>query len=151
MANMIRFSPGSEMRNIQREIDRVFDSFFTPRRSGSNGDAASETAVWAPRVDLAETEDAYLIHADLPGIAREDLQINYQDHTLTLSGERRAEAKEEGRNYVRMERTAGTFYRAFSLPRAVQSDAIEADYTDGVLEVRIPKAEESKPRRIEVS
>lgn len=150
MANMIRFSPGSEMRNIQREIDRVFDSFFTPRRS-NGGDDASQTAVWAPRVDLAETEDAYLIHADLPGISKENLEINYQDNTLTLSGERKAEEKHEGRNYVRMERTAGSFYRAFSLPRAVQSDAIEADYKDGVLNVRIPKAEESKPRRIEVS
>lgn len=148
MTNLIRFNPSSDLRRMQSEIDRVFESFF-PARSDANGD--SNATVWSPRVDLVENENAYTIHADLPGIPREELKINFQDGMLIISGERRVEKSSDNDNYVRVERSYGHFYRSFSLPKAVDIDGTEAHYENGVLTVRVPKAEESKPRQIQIS
>jgi HSP20 family protein len=137
----------NDMRNLQREIDQLFDSFF-PTRSSDQDESSS--AVWAPRVDLAESENAYHIHVDLPGMTRDDLKINYQDGQLTISGQRREELSEEKGEYVRVERTFGNFYRSFKLPKTVNADDITATYENGVLEIEVPKAEETKPRQIEI-
>lgn len=144
MTSLIRFSPPTEMRSLQREIDRMFDSFFPQ----GNGD--QDQAVWTPRVDLAESEEMYLVHLDVPGMKKDELTISYQDGTLSISGERKFEEKEEQANFVRVERRFGHFYRSFELPKAVVSDKIDASYEDGVLSIRIPKAEESKPRSIKI-
>jgi HSP20 family protein len=147
MTSLIRFSPTSDMRRLQREIDSLFEDFFPTRRVQENG---GESAVWAPRVDLSETEDNYYIHVDLPGMGKDDLEINYQDGTLSISGERHAEETEENRKFVRVERSYGRFYRAFTLPQAVQDDQIDATFENGVLNITVPKAEEVKPRRIDI-
>ncbi len=144
MTSLIRFSPPTEMRSLQREIDRMFDSFF-PK---SNGD--QEQAVWTPRVDLAENENSYLVHLDVPGMKKDELVINYQDGTLTISGERKFEETEEKANFVRVERRFGHFYRSFDLPKTVNADKIDATYHDGVLDIRVPKAEETKPKPIKI-
>lgn len=149
MTNLIRFTPGTELRRMQREIDRLFEGFFPTRLIEDNG--GLETISWTPRVDLIETEDAYRIHADLPGLAKENVQINFQDGALSISGERKVEEKQEDKSYIRVERQYGSFYRLFTFPKAVKENKIEATYKDGVLEVTVPKAEESKPRRISVS
>lgn len=150
MNGLTRFSPRSDLRNLQREVDRVFDSFFRPKRES---DEDSTSAMWSPRVDLAETDDAYHIHVDVPGMRKEDIDISFQNGELTVSGERRAETSEtdEKRNYMRVERSYGRFYRSFALPNTVDIDKIEANYENGVLNISVPKAEEQKPRRIEVS
>jgi HSP20 family protein len=145
MTSLIRFSPSSEMRTLQREIDRVFDQFFPVRPT--NGD---EAVTWAPRTDLVETDDAFVVSLDVPGMSREAFDINYQDNTLTITGERKSEERNETDNVVRVERAFGRFYRSFALPRAVRADEIQATYNEGVLTVRVPKAEESRPRRIKV-
>lgn len=147
MTSLIRFAPSSDLRRLQREIDDAFEGLF-PKRS--NGD---EQAVWAPRVDVSETEDAYHFHLDVPGVKKENLNINFQDGTLVISGNRVSQKKEDDseRNFVRIERSHGRFYRTFELPPQVQQDKIAASYEDGVLEITVPKAEETKPRRIEVS
>jgi HSP20 family protein len=106
---------------------------------------------WTPRVDLSETEDAYHIHLDLPGVDKDDVDINLQDGTLTIRGERKEETREEGTNAVRVERSFGQFFRSFTLPQTIKQDAIRATYDNGVLAVEVPKAEETKPRRIEIS
>lgn len=147
MTNVVRFNPTSEFRRIQSDMDRLFDTFF-PTRTESEG--SSDATIWTPRVDLAETEEAYLIHVDVPGVSKDAININYHDGVLSISGERTNEAREEGANFMRVERFAGRFYRSFSLPKAISTDAIEATYADGVLNVTVPKAEESKPRRIQV-
>ncbi len=147
MTNMIR-SRTSNMRNLQREIDRVFDSFFPTQRSDEPEE--SSKAVWAPRVDLSETDDLYRIELDVPGMTRDDITISYQDNQLAISGERREEARDEDNEYVRVERSFGHFYRAFRLPKTVNADDIEAAYDNGVLTINVPKAEESKPHRIEI-
>ena len=147
MTNLVRFNPTSEFRRLQSDMDRLFDTFFPTR---TDSETTGESVMWTPRVDLAETEEAYLIHVDVPGVTKDDININYHDGVLSISGERTNEAREEGTNFMRVERFAGRFYRSFSLPKAISTDAIEATYTDGVLNVTVPKAEESKPRRIEV-
>jgi HSP20 family protein len=136
------------LNSLQREIDSLFDSLM-PRTYGE-GDEESRTAVWAPRTDLAETDDAYRIMLDVPGMTKEDLTINYQDNQLTVSGERKAETRDENENFVRVERSFGHFYRSFTLPKSISEDDISAEYQDGVLTIHVPKAEEEKPRRIEV-
>lgn len=145
MTNLIRFTPSHDMRRLQREIDGIFDSFFSPSSNENEG------ASWAPRVDLSETEDAYLVHVDVPGMQKEDLNIDVHEGRLTISGERNAEQQDDGHKYVRVERSYGRFYRSFTLPQTVKEDEIEATYENGVLSVRVPKAEETKPRRIEVA
>jgi HSP20 family protein len=133
---------------MQREIDRLFDD-FVPTRPNGNSDA--EAGVWTPRTDVAETEDSYVLHVDAPGLKREDFNINWQEGTLTVSGERKWEERSERENVVRMERAFGHFFRSFQLPKSVNGDMISAAYQDGVLTINIPKAEESKPRRIEIA
>lgn len=147
MTNLIRSRTGN-MRNLQREIDRVFDSFFPSQRTDEPEE--STKAVWAPRVDLSETEDTYRIELDIPGMTRDDITISYQDNQLAISGERREEARDEDNEYVRVERSFGHFYRAFRLPKTVNADEIEAAYDNGVLTINVPKAEEIKPHRIEI-
>jgi len=147
MTNLIR-SRTNNMRNLQREIDRVFDSFFPAQRTEESEE--SSKAVWAPRVDLSETDDLYRIELDIPGMTRDDITISYQDNQLAISGERREESRKEDNEYVRVERSFGHFYRAFRLPKTVNADNIEAAYDNGVLTIHVPKAEESKPHRIEI-
>jgi HSP20 family protein len=128
---------------FSREIDRVFDAFF-----GQNEQSARR---WVPPVDLVEAEDHFVLKADLPGLSEEDVSIEIQDGSLTISGERKAEHEERARGWYRIERSFGSFNRSLTLPDGVDADRIEASFSHGVLEVRIPKPEERKPRRIEIS
>jgi len=107
-------------------------------------------AVWYPPVDILESKDSYLIRAELPGMKQEDFNLEVNEGTLTLTGERKVEKPAEGVEYHRSERLAGKFSRSFHLPQTVAQDAIKATYRDGILEVHVPKAEEAKPRKINV-
>ncbi|PSQ82174.1 MAG: heat-shock protein [Bacteroidetes bacterium QS_8_68_15] len=154
MANLTRRRRRSpSFDDMQREMDRVLESFL-PRATGNAADESSEDArqaVWSPRVDVAETEELYQVHMDLPGLSSSDLEINYQDGTLAVSGERQMEHAEDGTSFSRIERRHGRFYRSFSLPQAANADEIEASFDNGVLSISIPKTPESQPRRIEVN
>jgi HSP20 family protein len=102
-------------------------------------------------MDLVEAEDHFVLKADLPGLAEEDVNIEVQDGTLTISGQRKAEHEEREKGWYRIERSFGSFNRSLTLPDGVDADRIEASFSHGVLELRIPKPEERKPRRIEIS
>jgi HSP20 family protein len=104
-----------------------------------------------PPVDLVEAEDHFVLKADLPGLAEGDVNIEVQEGTLTISGERKAEHEQREKGWYRIERSFGRFSRSLTLPDGVDPDRIEASFSHGVLEVRIPKPEERKPRRIEIS
>lgn len=147
MTSLVRFSPSTELRRMQREIDRIFDE-FVPSRSSENSE--NDTTVWTPRADVSETDDAYVLHLDAPGLKKEDFSINWKEGVLTVNGEREWENQTERKNYVRVERAFGHFFRSFQLPTSVDGENITANYQDGVLTIQIPKAEESKPRRIEI-
>jgi HSP20 family protein len=131
--------------NIHSVFDNLFDENFGRHR------AQPDSGKWYPAVDVLESKDSYLIRAELPGMKREDMHLEVKDGTLILSGERKAEKTAEGVEYRHVERVNAKFWRSFSLPETVKHDGIEATYRDGVLEVRVPKAEEAKPRQIEIS
>jgi HSP20 family protein len=125
-----------------REIDRVFDAFFGQTDQGRR---------WVPPMDLVEAEDHFVLKADLPGLRESDVNIEVQDGTLTISGERNAEHEQREKGWYRIERAFGAFNRSLTLPDGVDPDRIAASFSDGVLELRIPKPEERKPRRISIS
>lgn len=145
MTKMTRYTPTRTLRELQREVDTIFDQFF-----GSTSENGSGSAVWSPRTDLVETDDAYRLHLDVPGMKKEDININLQNNMLTVNGTRSAERANEGDDYVRVERTFGNFHRTFTLPEAVDADNIEASYEDGVLQIHVPKTETSARRKIEI-
>ncbi|PEN14574.1 heat-shock protein [Longibacter salinarum] len=147
MTKLIR-TPNRNLSSLQQEIDRLFEGFF-PTRS-SDEDASRYASMWSPRTDLIETPEAYRIELDVPGMNRDDIHISYQDDRLTVSGERAHEAREENEERVRVERTFGNFFRSFTLPSTVSAEQISAQHENGVLTITVPKAEESKPRRIEI-
>jgi len=144
MTQLTRRTPNRTVRDLQREVDSIFDQFF-----GRDSDDDT-SAVWAPRTDLSETDNAFRIRLDVPGMTKEDITINLQNNTLTVSGERSSERQEEGEEYVRVERAFGNFHRTFTLPDAVDPDSVEAAYDDGVLTINVPKTETSTRRQIEI-
>ena len=124
------------------EFTRLFNTLW---------EAPGASRHWVPEMDLVETEDSYLLKADLPGMKQEDVAIEFNDGTLTISGERKAEYERKEKGFFRLERSFGKFSRSLTLPDGVDPDRIDAAFHDGVLDVRIPKPEERKPRRIEVA
>jgi HSP20 family protein len=140
---LVRFDPGREVDSLQSEVNRVFDAFF------GNG-AGAPARRWVPAMDLVETDEDLVLRADLPGVSGDDVNLEVKDGTLTVSGERRAEHEDRSEGFYRLERAVGRFSRSLSLPRGVDPDAVTAGFTDGVLEVRIPKPEERKPHRVEI-
>jgi HSP20 family protein len=127
-------------------MNRLFeDAFFRGRAD----DSALTT--WAPAVDIYETGDEVVVKADLPDVNEKDLDIRVENNMLTVRGERKFEREVSEDNYLRVERTYGSFSRSFSLPNTVNTEAIKAEYRNGVLTVRMPKREESKPKQIKVS
>jgi len=146
MTQLTRRTPNRTLRNLQREVDSLFDRFFD--RTGS-GDG-NPSAVWSPSTDLVETDEDFRLRLDVPGMTKEDITINLQNRTLTVSGERTSERTEDGEEYVRVERAFGTFHRTFTLPDAVDEDNIEATYDNGVLTITVPKTEEGTRRQIEI-
>jgi HSP20 family protein len=142
---LVRWEPGREVDSLQSEVNRVFDAFF-----GGNNASAARARRWVPAMDLVETEDHLILRADLPGMKREEVDIEVKDGALAISGERKAEHEENTEGYYRVERASGRFARSLTLPDGIEPDAIEASFDDGVLEVRIPKPAERKPHRVEI-
>jgi HSP20 family protein len=141
---LVMWEPFATLNRIESHFNELFgDGATRPWADSTHGD-------WRPLVDVLESKDAYLIRAELPGMKKEDFSLEVKDGVLTLSGERNAEKPAEGVQYRSVERVSGKFVRSFSLPKTVNHDGIEATYKDGILEVRVPKAEEAKPRQITI-
>jgi HSP20 family protein len=130
---------------LQEQINRVFGDVV-----GRQGEESNLTP-WAPPVDIYETEHELVVKADLPEVNPQDLDIRVENNILTIRGERKFENKVNEENYLRVERAYGSFSRSFSLANSVKSDAIKADYQNGVLTLSIPKREEAKPKQIKVN
>jgi HSP20 family protein len=145
---IVRWEPIRELSSLQSDMNRFFDAMFqAPARGGQS----SPLRRWTPAMDLAETEDAFVLRADLPGVSQEDVNIELEDTVLTVSGERKSEHDDKGEGFYRVERAFGAFSRSLTLPKGIDPEAIAAQFTDGVLEVRIPKPEQRKPRRIAIN
>ena len=125
------------------DFNRLFNTLLEAPPSGQG-------QRWSPAMDLVEAENHFVLKADLPGLTHDDVAIEIQDNTLTLSGERRAEHEAREKGWYRVERSFGRFSRSLTLPEGVDADAVTAEFHNGVLEVRIPKPEERKPRKVEI-
>ena len=138
--NITRYEPWGLLSQLQRELAQ-----------GNAPEGSTATAEWAPAVDIKEETDKFVLHADIPGVKPEELDINMEDGVLTIKGEKRTEAKTDEEGFKRIERTYGSFYRRFSLPDTANSDAISAQSKHGVLEIIIPKREAVQPKKIAVT
>jgi HSP20 family protein len=145
---LIRWEPARELNTLQGEMNRLFNTFFdTPL---PNGGTMGQRR-WLPAMDLVETEDDFVLRADLPGLSEDDVKIELEDNVLTISGQRASEHAERKEGLYRLERASGTFSRSLTLPEGVNAEAIKASFDRGVLEIRIPKPEERKPRKVAIS
>jgi len=144
---IVRWEPLREFGALQNEMNRLFNTVFDAP-AGGNGGATMRR--WMPPMDLVETDDRFVLRADLPGMSEDDLKIEFEDGTLTVSGERKSEHESKGEGYHRVERAFGAFSRSLTLPQGVDPEAVNASFDRGVLEVSIPKPEQRKPRRIEI-
>lgn len=133
------------------EMDRLFNpGQFWPGSLFGHSLGEDLRNTWVPPVDVQETEDAYVFTAELPGLNKEEVSITLEENLLTLSGERSFKEKEEGESYHRVERAYGSFSRSFSLPSQVDASKVDASFENGLLKVEIAKAEQAKPRKIEI-
>jgi HSP20 family protein len=143
--NMIKYDPFRELRNLQDEMTRLFIGAAPRGREEMAGGS------WIPSVDIYEDQDRLVLEADLPGLKREDFDISVENNVITLKGERKFEKKVEGDNYHRVERSYGAFSRSFTLPQTVTPDGATAEFENGILHVTLPKREETKARKIEIT
>ena len=144
MPAVVRWDPFRELTSLQDEVGRLFR-----RVGGADGGTGRES--WMPSIDVIETSQAIKIKADMAGMKPEDVNLEVEENVLTLSGERRFEEQVEEGKYYRIERRYGSFSRSIALPQGVDTDAIEAHFEHGVLEVVVPKVETVRPKRIAVS
>lgn len=143
---IVRWDPFRDLISIQDRMNRLFEQTLARTRE-EEGSAAS---TWMPAVDIYETPDQVVMKAELPGLTREDIEINVRDNTLSLRGQRKFEKDVKEENYLRIERAYGSFQRSFTLPVTIQQDKIKAVFRDGVLELTLPKAEEARPKQIKI-
>src|SRR6266403_428286 len=144
---IVRYDPFRDLRTLQEEVNRLFSTNLTR----SFGEEGIGRGAWSPSVDIFENKDQIVLEAELPGMNREDFDLSIENNIITLRGERRFEKKEDSDNYHRVERSYGAFTRSFTLPQSVSAEGATAEYQNGVLRVALPKREETKARRIEVT
>jgi HSP20 family protein len=150
---LIRWNPTRELSgvptdlwNIQRNVHRLFDDFLR----GGIQDDGSKVSLWTPAVDISEHDNEYRVRVELPGISKDDVKITIESNILTIRGEKKLERDVKEEDMHRMERVYGSFQRSFTLPTVVKENEINAVYKDGILTISLPKAEEAKPKQIEV-
>jgi HSP20 family protein len=139
---LVRWDPAREVDSLQSEVNRLFDAFF--------GGTEANRRRWVPAMDLVETDEHLVLRADLPGLNRDDVNIEIKDGVLTISGERKSEHTERSEGFHRVERAFGSFSRSLSLPDGVDADKVRAEFENGVLQIKIPKPEETKPHRVAI-
>jgi HSP20 family protein len=140
---LVRWEPARRLDSFQSDFDRLFDAFLGARPQNT-------ASRWVPAMDLVETEDQLVLKADLPGLDRDDVEIEVTDGVLTVSGERKTEHEDHEDGYHRVERAYGSFSRSLSLPDGIDAEQVKADFDKGVLVVRIPKPAERQPHRVQI-
>lgn len=139
----LTLDPFEQLSHLRNEVTRLFDSPFATLGQGFNA--------WSPAVDLYEDKDNVIVKAELSGMKKEDIDVSLHEGTLTISGERKSEREEKNGETYRSERFCGRFQRSVLLPASVQGDKVNASYKDGILTITLPKAEEAKPKQIEIN
>ena len=143
---LVRHDPWSLVNRLHGDLVRLLQTRAHPAQDGDHGTVTD----WVPAVDIKEEGERFVIQADVPGVKAEDIEITMEDGVLTLRGSRETEAREEDNGFRRIERVRGQFFRRFTLPDTADAESIEASFSDGVLEVVIPKLPQVQPRRITV-
>lgn len=143
---IIRWEPNHGLRSIQQDVDRLFGAVFD-----SHTGATRVARRWIPAVDLVEETDEFVLRADLPGVAEQDVKVELDHNVLSVSGERKAEHEERKDGYYRLERASGRFARSLRLPEGIDPDGVKASFENGVLEVRVPKPASRKPHRVPIT
>ena len=141
---LTRWDPFQEMLNLRSTVDRLFDQTFGQQM------ALSQSANWGLALDVAENPEDFVVKASLPGVDPEDIEITYSENLLTIKGEVKSDREIKEEQYHLRERRYGAFSRSITLPKHIQADKIQANCDNGVLTLRLPKAEEAKPKRISV-
>jgi HSP20 family protein len=149
---LVKWNPSKELLSIEREFNRMFNSLSNRFGFGSGDDVDKEyeNAVWSPLSDVYEDTDNYVLTLDLPGIKKDSVKISYVDGQLNISGERKQDKESKDGTYHRVERSYGKYFRSFSLPKEIKEDKIDAEFKDGQLTITVPKAEEVKPKEIDI-
>jgi len=143
---IIRWDPFRDMSTLREKMNRLFEDAFTGRAE----DKEIVSSAWAPAVDIYENENELVLTAEIPGIDEKDIEIKIEDNTLTLKGERKFEKETKEENYHRIERSYGSFFRAFTLPHSVDTDKVQAVHENGVLKITMPKRQELKPKTVHI-
>ncbi len=143
---LVRWDPFRELEEMSDRLNRV----FARPAVRTSGKETMTVADWIPTVDISETDNEYLIKAELPEVKKEDVKVSVEDGVLTIQGERRQEKEEKGRKFHRVERSYGSFVRSFTLPESVDENGVKAEYKDGVLNLHLLKSEKVKPKAIDV-
>src|SRR5690242_4792860 len=146
---LIRWEPVAELNTIQNEMNRLFNTLFDQPAPADAAGAPRRR--WIPAVDLVETADHYVLRPDLPGLSDDDVNAQVEDNVLTISGERNTQDEQHEEGYYRIERAFGSFARSLTLPEGVDPDKVQANFDRGVLEIRIPKPEQKKPRQVQIA
>jgi len=145
--NLVTWSPYRDLASMQEHFNRLLGSTLP----GRERDEELSLGAWIPPVDISEDTERIVLTAELPGFKEDELEIQMEGGVLTLRGERKLEEEKEGRTYHRRERSYGQFVRSFTLPNNVDRDRIKASFSNGLLEIELPKREEAKPRQIPIS
>ena len=143
---IIRWDPFRDIITLREKMNRLFEDAVTAR--GEEKDMISST--WTPSVDIFETENALILTAEVPGVDENNIEIKIEDNTISLKGDRIFEKETSEENYHRIERSYGSFYRSFTLPRNIDQENIKAEHANGVLRITMPKKPESKPKTVKV-
>jgi HSP20 family protein len=145
---LVRWNPTGDLMQMREEMDRLVNQFF---RRGDGEEGNWVRGMWAPSVDIYENDDAFVLKAELPGFTKEDIQIELHNNRLILRGERKQETEAKEEQYHRRERAYGRFERSFLLPTMIDADKVTANFKNGIVELRLPKSEAAKPKRIAIS
>jgi len=146
--NLVKWDPFRELEDVSNRLNRIFGQSLARTESGQPMLALAD---WAPSVDISETDTAYLVKAEIPGVKKEDVKVTIQDGMLTIQGERKQEKEEKGKKFHRIERSYGSFVRSFRVPDDADENSVKAEFKDGMLNVTLTKSDKAKPKSINVS
>jgi len=146
--NLIKWDPSSELEEISNRLNRIFGRSSVPAKSSQE---MLTIADWTPSADVSETDDAYLIKAEIPGVNKSDVKVFIQDGMLTMQGERRMEKEEKGKKHHRIERSYGKFVRSFRMPDDADEASVKAEFKDGMLNVTLDKTVKARSKAIDVA
>ncbi len=149
--SLVHWDHFRDLEDVSHRLNRLFSRSTLPTREGSVGRESLTLADWTPPVDISETPKEYLIKAEVPAVAKDNVKVMVQDGVLSIRGERKQETEDKYKKYHRVERSYGSFFRSFAVPDDVDDAAVNADFTEGILNIHLPKSKKAKPKSIEVS